>query len=464
MRKKLLLADDSITIQKVVELTFPSDEFEVVTAGNGRLAVDKAMTFLPDLVLCDVIMPQLDGYQVCEALRASPALKDVPVLFLNGAFEPYDAERARAVGALGNVSKPFDPPALVARVKEILAERSTAAVGRLDLPDLERPGAAGKPEHVFHTMDVADADIPEETVTHAYTYDDSETHPVSTVEVPSGVRELAARSLSLDAPVFASLEPEVLTTGAEPSFSQTLHGRLDGEATGAAGEVVEEIETMEEMEPVSPTGEFEAPQGGEVPPPAGMEAERVESEAEGVHKKLASTLPPASAPAVTAPTPVPEEFASEHEFAPDEPEPLHLPEERPAPKPEAARAPAAAIGLPPRTDRPTPSADPVAPETLKRAAAIAGPASFAGLVNLAETAPAASTPLSASPLPAAATLPSAEVAVPVDMVQQIAQRVISQVSERVIREIAWDVIPGLAEQLIKAEIERIKARAESERD
>ena len=48
MRKKLLLADDSITIQKVVELTFPSDEFEVVTAGNGRIAVDKAMTFLPD--------------------------------------------------------------------------------------------------------------------------------------------------------------------------------------------------------------------------------------------------------------------------------------------------------------------------------------------------------------------------------------------------------------------------------
>ena len=61
-------------------------------------------------------------------------------------------------------------------------------------------------------------------------------------------------------------------------------------------------------------------------------------------------------------------------------------------------------------------------------------------------------------------MPSAEVAVPVDMVQQIAQRVISQVSERVIREIAWDVIPGLAEKLIRAEIERIKARAESERD
>ena len=106
MRKKLLLADDSITIQKVVELTFPSDEFEVVTAGNGRLAVDKALAFLPDIVLCDVIMPQLDGYQVCEALRASPQLSKVPILLLNGAFEPYDAERARAVGARVGVKNP----------------------------------------------------------------------------------------------------------------------------------------------------------------------------------------------------------------------------------------------------------------------------------------------------------------------------------------------------------------------
>ena len=79
MRKKLLLADDSITIQKVVELTFPAEEFQVVTAGNGRLAIEKAAAFLPDIVLCDVIMPQLDGYQVCEALRAMPELRDVPI-------------------------------------------------------------------------------------------------------------------------------------------------------------------------------------------------------------------------------------------------------------------------------------------------------------------------------------------------------------------------------------------------
>src|SRR6187455_2807814 len=215
MRKKLLLADDSITIQKVVELTFPSDEFEVVTAGNGRLAVDKALTFLPDIVLCDVIMPQLDGYQVCEALRASAQLSKVPILLLNGAFEPYDAERAKSVGAIGNVSKPFDPPALVARVKELLNERSTAA--------FERPAdvlAAAPPEEA-RTAEVVPTPAP-----HEYTYDESETHPVSTVEVPMDVRELAARSLSLDAPVFAPTDPDVLTSEEPSDFAETLHGPL----------------------------------------------------------------------------------------------------------------------------------------------------------------------------------------------------------------------------------------------
>ncbi len=242
MRKKLLLADDSITIQKVVELTFPSDEFEVVTAGNGRLAVEKAMTFLPDMVLCDVIMPQLDGYQVCEALRASPELKDVPILLLNGAFEPYDAERARTVGALGNVSKPFDPPALVARVKQILAARPSPAV------------AAAPPDVAIHAYTGE---------THTYAYADAEGEPVSTVEVPLDVRALAARSLSLDAPVFTDPEPEVLTAQAEPpDFSETLHDPLEEgppPQESPASELVEEMAAIEDFTPIAGTGEIRAP-------------------------------------------------------------------------------------------------------------------------------------------------------------------------------------------------------------
>lgn len=481
MRKKLLLADDSITIQKVVELTFPSDEFEVVTAGNGRLAVDKAMAFLPDIVLCDVIMPQLDGYQVCEALRASPQLATVPILLLNGAFEPYDAERAKAVGALGNVSKPFDPPALVARVKEILNERSTAAFAR---PSMDALDAVGQ---VIDDAKTVDASIPAATAPHEYTYDESETHPVSTVEVPLDVREMAARSLSLDAPVFAPAEPEVLT-GEEPAdFAETLHGPLDADAPPAVPEgvaemtpadaapPVEEIEAIEEMEPIAATGEIEAPAApmpvAVSPEPAAEEPMEFDAEPPEA-PELASPLPPTLPPIPPAPAPAPapavHEFSGVHEFDPEEldtpivqtaetvpvpePEAMSLPAELPTPEPVPEPAPEAPIGLP------APEAAAPAPVPTPAVAPAPAPAPEAGAFDgLGEPTPAAAAP-------ATGAVPSAEVAVPMDMVQQIAQRVISQVSERVIREIAWDVIPGLAEKLIRAEIERIKSRAESERD
>ncbi|HRB12311.1 MAG TPA: response regulator [Vicinamibacteria bacterium] len=497
MRKKLLLADDSITIQKVVELTFPSDEFEVVTAGNGRLAVDKALTFLPDIVLCDVIMPQLDGYQVCEALRASAQLSKVPILLLNGAFEPYDAERAKSVGALGNVSKPFDPPALVARVKEILNERSTAAFERPSVETLEAVGQA------IDEGRTVEAGIPAATVPHEYTYDESETHPVSTVEVPLDVREMAARSLSLDAPVFAPAEPEVLT-GEEPAdFAETLHGPLDADAPAplaeasvemtaedAAAALAEEVEAIEEIEPVAATGEFEAPAMPmpAAPSPAPAAEEPMEFEAEPETPEVASplppTLPPLAAPSapVAAAAPAVHEFSGVHEFDPEEldtpvahtaetvaapeSEAMTLPAELPTPEP--IPPPAAEIALPVPAPPPAPVPAPAPPPAVVvPAAAPVAPAptpaaAEAGAFDgLGEPSPAAVPPVSA---PAPAAMPSAEVAVPVDMVQQIAQRVISQVSERVIREIAWDVIPGLAEKLIRAEIERIKARAESERD
>ncbi len=462
MRKKLLLADDSITIQKVVELTFPSDEFEVVTAGNGRLAVDKAMAFLPDIVLCDVIMPQLDGYQVCEALRASEPLKDVPILLLNGAFEPYDAERAKTVGALGNVSKPFDPPALVARVKEILAERSTQPMS------LDVLAALGKAQDDARA---GAATVPAPPEPHAYTYDESETHPVSTIEVPMDIRELAARSLSLDAPVFSAAEPDVLTPEDEPSdFAETLHGPLDGDIPPATAEVassaeplavqrIEEIDAVEEMQPIAATGEFEAPPVPLAAPPAPevVASEPVEFEADTApavdRAEAREEPPPRPAAVVSAAPPLIEEFSGEHEFEPHELGASIAP--APEPEPMAVRAPEraveAAIGLP------APAPRPVAPPEVSRPApveAVPDAGSFGGLMSVPEAVPAT----------APSSLPSADVPVPMDMVQQIAQRVISQVSERIIREIAWDVIPGLAEKLIRAEIEKIKARAESERD
>src|SRR6185503_20013370 len=120
MGKKILLADDSITIQKVIELTFSDEDFEVVTVGNGRLAVEKVQDVRPDLVLCDIIMPEKDGYEVCDFIKKTPALSHIPVLLLTGAFEPFDQERAARVGCDGFLAKPFEPQTLIAKVKELL--------------------------------------------------------------------------------------------------------------------------------------------------------------------------------------------------------------------------------------------------------------------------------------------------------------------------------------------------------
>ncbi len=72
MGKKILLADDSITIQKVIELTFSDEDFDVVTVGNGRLALERLPEVRPDIVLCDIIMPEKDGYEVCEQIKSNP--------------------------------------------------------------------------------------------------------------------------------------------------------------------------------------------------------------------------------------------------------------------------------------------------------------------------------------------------------------------------------------------------------
>ena len=121
MAKTLLLADDSVTIQKVVGISFASEDVTLVTVDNGDDALIKAREVSPDLILADVVMPGKTGYEVCEGIKADPALRHIPVLLLTGTFEAFDEERAQAAGAAGHVSKPFEAQTLVARVKELLA-------------------------------------------------------------------------------------------------------------------------------------------------------------------------------------------------------------------------------------------------------------------------------------------------------------------------------------------------------
>jgi CheY-like chemotaxis protein len=120
MPKTLLLADDSVTIQRVIELTFANEDVRVVSVGDGRRAVEWFDAEIPDVILADVDVPEVDGYALAEFVKQSPRLRHVPVLLLAGAFEPVDQERVRATGCDGVLVKPFEPQQLVSRVRQLL--------------------------------------------------------------------------------------------------------------------------------------------------------------------------------------------------------------------------------------------------------------------------------------------------------------------------------------------------------
>jgi CheY-like chemotaxis protein len=125
MPKRLLLADDSLTIHRVVELTFADEDFEVISVSNGNQAIEKINAAKPDIIIADVNMPERDGYEVCEFVKSTPQFSTVPVLLLKGTFEPFNQDRANSVRADGIIQKPFQSQTLIDKVNSILGLTST---------------------------------------------------------------------------------------------------------------------------------------------------------------------------------------------------------------------------------------------------------------------------------------------------------------------------------------------------
>src|SRR5262245_24473911 len=134
MAKTLLLADDSVTIQKVVGISLASEDIRLVTVDNGDDALARARELRPDAILADCVMPGRNGYEVCEAIAADPTLRHIPVLLLTGTFEAFDEERAVRCGAAGHIAKPFEAQTLLDEVQRLFALAAT-----------RRPAAAAPP-------------------------------------------------------------------------------------------------------------------------------------------------------------------------------------------------------------------------------------------------------------------------------------------------------------------------------
>ena len=125
MTLKLLIADDSATIQKIVALAFGCEDAIVECASDGDAAMDAIRRFQPDVVLADIFMPGLGGYELCARVKENPELSHIPVVLLTGTFEPFDEMEASRVKCDGHLVKPFDTSELVETVQSLARNRMT---------------------------------------------------------------------------------------------------------------------------------------------------------------------------------------------------------------------------------------------------------------------------------------------------------------------------------------------------
>lgn len=122
MAKKILIADDEQNIVISIEFLLRREGFDVVVAGDGEEALAKARAERPDLVLLDVMMPKMNGFDVCQALRADPELADMRVMMLTAKGRETEVSKGLGLGADAYMTKPFSTKELVAQVRSLLAE------------------------------------------------------------------------------------------------------------------------------------------------------------------------------------------------------------------------------------------------------------------------------------------------------------------------------------------------------
>lgn len=230
MSKKLLLADDSVTIQKVVELILADEDYEIKSANNGDEAWSLVKEFMPDVVLADIEMPSTNGYQLCEKIKNDDSTKHIPVILLAGAFEPLDEELAAKVGADDHLVKPFESQELISKLNAIFAEKELTTAQETEISE---EAVEVSPEETAEPVEVAEA---VEIV--------GEEEPAEALEVEAPAEELSFESTESDA---WNLEEEL--SFEEPASSDTFSIETSSEEPQEA--VAEESSESKEGQPTT---------------------------------------------------------------------------------------------------------------------------------------------------------------------------------------------------------------------
>jgi CheY-like chemotaxis protein len=407
MPKTLLLADDSVTIQKVVGISFANEDVVLLTVDNGDDAVVRAREARPDLVLADVAMPGKDGYEVCEAIKADPELRHVPVLLLSGTFESFDESRARHVGADGHITKPFEAQALVDRVNELLAHAESARpVGGSDTTVLvsARPTASGD---AFDFFDEEFAETSPSAVPATALLEDDRGASLASIELEAAVEDEIAEA------------PEAVAIASFDDDDDIDPASDAGHATTVLFDASDATSALPESEPVQPDPFAQT------------------------HSSGAATQLLEDASAFASPPPVPVSASIDDAFDfgfEDEVEPLATPS--PSQRESAA------------TERAfEPEADPEELFESELDAPLAPP-------PVPVAAPARASADVAIPSGAHIEVMRQEIH---QHLEKIAWEAFGDLSERIVREtvarieaVAWEVIPQMAETLIREEIRKLQ--------
>ena len=270
MMKKLLLADDSITIQKVVGIIFSTEEYQLETTDDGDSAFQKALADHPDLVIADISMPGKDGFELCRAIKSEPSLAGTSVLLLPGAFDHFDEAKAAEVCADGWLTKPFESQALLDKVAQLLEAEPLGMAGVV----------AEEPESVDEPFAVVDE--PTDDVSFGESSIDESALGLDAVdELSPGVAETAEESPDdiWDAVSFAEDE---LSQGDDSSSAETSAADVFGVET-----TVESVSASDFSEPV--VEELE---------PVVEEPEAIVEEPEPIAADVSSFIPEDSAPEI----------------------------------------------------------------------------------------------------------------------------------------------------------------------
>jgi DNA-binding response OmpR family regulator len=122
---RILVVDDEIYIVHILDFSLGMEGYEVITALDGEQALEKLKTEKPDLIVLDIMMPKLDGYEVCKAIKSSPETRHIPVILLSAKGRNVDQKLGFDVGADDYITKPFSPRKLVERINQLLGQAVT---------------------------------------------------------------------------------------------------------------------------------------------------------------------------------------------------------------------------------------------------------------------------------------------------------------------------------------------------